>query len=287
MGMFTLSLSGLLAKAEVDVKSFDDADPTFISRYLIQAGILEAYQLHQGSKKLKVLDVGGAGSIISKFIDTDLTIIDVLPNEKKFKKYVQASALDMPFPDKSFDAVISCDVLEHIPKDDQVQFLQEAARVTKDLLVIAAPFNLKGVRDAEVAANNYFKKMSGQEHPWLIEHLRSELPALTKAKVVIENQGLHTTHVSHTSLDNWQLVTRAGFLMGQASVHPEFTDVIRKLNDYYLKHMMATDFSATGYRSFLVASRRHEVDIKIEPDVYNPDQAMIYAHLTDAILELL
>src|SRR5688572_19784803 len=127
MGMFTLSPSGLLPKQRFDLSEFEDSDPTYVSRYLIQAAIVESYQQHQGSKKLKVLDVGGAGSIISKFVDVDLTIIDILPNDRNFKKYVQASALDMPFKDKSFDIVISCDVLEHIPKEDQTTFLTESA----------------------------------------------------------------------------------------------------------------------------------------------------------------
>lgn len=285
--MFTLSPSGLLPNNRFDFSRFGDVDPTFISRYLIQASILDAYQKHQSNKKLKVLDVGGAGSIIAEFIDIDLTILDILPNDGNLKKYVRATALNMPFPNKSFDAVISCDVLEHIAQDDQTKFLQESARVTRDLLVLAAPFNLKGIRDAEISANEYYRKITGKNHRWLMEHLRSELPSLQKTKLILDKSGLQSEHFSHTALDNWQLVTRTGFLLGEKKQHTKFLDCIRQINQYYLDNIMPKDFSTSGYRSFIVASRRHDIDIKSEPDIFNPEHANIFTFLTDAMLPLL
>ena len=203
--MFTLSPSGLLAKEKIDFSLYDGLDPTFISRYLIQASILKAYQKHIGSKKLKVLDVGGAGTIINQFIDIDLTILDTLPNNAKLDNYIEGSALLMPFADNSFDAVISCDVLEHIKKEDRDKFIKESARVSKDFLIIAAPCNLTGVRLAEIAANNFYKEMTERDHIWLLEHLQDELPELNSAIDILNNIGLKTDYFSHTSLDYWQL----------------------------------------------------------------------------------
>lgn len=287
MAMFTLSPSGLLNNHSVDFSIYRGVDPTFLSRYILQASILKAYQLHQGIDKLKILDVGGSGSIIEQFIDVDLTIIDILPNVAKTRNYVQGSALSMPFADSQFDAIISCDVLEHIPKDDRPAFLKESARVSKDLVIVAAPFNLKGVRDAEIEANEYYKKMTGVDHRWLLEHLLDELPGLQKARLVLEKAGLNSSHFSHTSLDNWQLVTRAGFLLAQKDIYPEFTDNMEELIKYYLKEIMPHDFSKFGYRSFLIASKKHEIDIKSEPDVYQPQLTAIYTMLTNSILSLL
>lgn len=285
--MFTLSPSGLLARDRINSSEYSSFDPTYISRYLIQAGILEAYQLHQGAKKLKVLDVGGAGSILSEFIDIDLTILDMLPNEHKAKNYVKGDALAMPFADKSFDVVVSCDVIEHIPKDSRSAFLKESARATKDLLIVAAPFNLKGVRDAEVSANNFYKEMTGQDHRWLLEHLVDELPNIKQAALTLEKVGLNTAYFSNTALDNWQLVTRVGFLLSHVDGKSAFAHDLRKLNEYYLDNLMQQDFSTTGYRSFLVASKKHEVDIKSEKDAYNPKLVEVFSLITNAILRLL
>ncbi len=283
--MFTLSPSGLLARKKVVASDYSGADPTFVSRYLLQSSILEAYQSHQGIKKLKILDVGGSGSLITKFIDVDLTIIDILPNKNKALNYVQGSALAMPFADRSFDAVISCDVLEHIPKQDRETFLKESARVTNDLIIVAAPFNLPGVRDAEIEANNFYKKMTGEDHRWLIEHLQDTLPDIRDAHSALRSSKLKTGHFSHTALDHWQLVTRAGFLLDQNK--PEFVDRIEALNQYYLENIMTNDFSETGYRTFLLGSKKHEIDIKPEPDAFNAKLTPIFSLLTDAILALL
>ncbi len=286
--MFTLSPSGLLQSGKIDTLKYSSLDPTFISRYLLQAAILEAYQNHEyADKKLKVLDVGGAGSIIGDFIDVDLSVIDVLPNTTKLPNYTQGDALVMPYADNSFDAVISCDVIEHIPKQDRAAFLKESARVTKDLMIVAAPFDLKGVREAEISANDYYRAMTGEDHRWLLEHLQDELPNIKQAALDLEKAGLNTAHFSHTALNNWQLVTRAGFLLAHQDQHEKFAEVIRELNKYYLDNIMAGDFSTTGYRSFLVASKKHEVDIKPEPDVLDPKLTRIFSLLTESILYLL
>ena len=285
--MLSINPSELLSKEKFDANDFTDVDPTFVSRYLLQAAILRDYQRQQGIKKLKVLDVGGSGSILTNFIDVDLTIIDILPNIANLPNYIQGSALTMPFADNSFDVVVSCDVLEHISKNDRPLFLKESARVTKDLMIVAAPYNLQGVRPAEIAANKYYKDMTGEDHRWLFEHLLDELPDLELAKSGLASDGLNVTHFSHTALDHWQLVTRAGFLLVQAPIHPKFVSKIQDLNRYYLENIMRHDFSATGYRSFLLASKQHELNITNSPDAYSPELEAIFSLLSDAILELL
>lgn len=285
--MLTLSPSGLLNRASIDTEKYNSLDPTYVSRYLLQAGILKAYKQHQGNKKLKVLDVGGSGSILTQFIDIDLTIIDVLPNKQKSPNYVQGNALAMPFADSSFDIVLSCDVLEHIPKNDRTAFLKESARVTKDVMVVAAPFNLPGVRDAEISANAYYKKMTGNDHRWLLEHLLDELPSLRQAELALEKQGMELGYFSHTALSNWQLVTRAGFLLAHNGEKQEFSEQIRKINQYYLDNIMTNDFSKNGYRTFIVASKKHEVDIKAEPEQHDDKNEALFTILTDAVLTVL
>lgn len=96
----------------------------------------------------KVLDLGcGDGSLGSRLIkenncrvwgaDVSGLAVD-LANEKGIT--AQVADLDheeLPFEDRFFDHVVLCDVLEHVffPK----KVLEEAKRLTKDSLIVAAP----------------------------------------------------------------------------------------------------------------------------------------------------
>lgn len=285
--MLTISPNNLFGNSKIDIDQYTLLDPTYVSRYLLLAGILEAYKYHNGGKKIKVLEVGGSGSILERFVDIDLTIMDILPNVGKIKNYIRGDALKMPFADATFDAVLSCDVLEHIPEANREMFLKESTRVTKDLMVVAAPYNLSGVREAEISANNYYKKMTGRDHRWLLEHLMGDLPDLKRAEHILEKQLLHVGTFSNTSLDNWQLVTRTGFLLSTQGGRTNFVDYLRQINKYYLETMMKSDFSKNGYRTFLVASKKHEIDIKTEQSPDNLELTNLYSLLTDSMLELL
>jgi ubiquinone/menaquinone biosynthesis C-methylase UbiE len=50
--------------------------------------------------------------------------------------FLQGSALSIPWPDNSFDAIISSDVLEHIAPDDIPVLVQELHRVSRSLVIL-------------------------------------------------------------------------------------------------------------------------------------------------------
>lgn len=55
-------------------------------------------------------------------------------------KFVQASGLDMPFEDRSFDIVHSSAVIEHVGSHaNQVKFAQECARVARKAIFLTTP----------------------------------------------------------------------------------------------------------------------------------------------------
>lgn len=47
-------------------------------------------------------------------------------------RFNQGSAIAIPFPESSFDTVVSWEVIEHIPKNTEDQMLQEARRVLRE-----------------------------------------------------------------------------------------------------------------------------------------------------------
>jgi ubiquinone/menaquinone biosynthesis C-methylase UbiE len=129
-----------------------------------QLGKLEAAKkLIKFSKKDKVLDVGcGTGIITAEIaklvksvtgVDVSKGMIDNALSAKNVM-YMVAEAERLPFPDKSFDKVVSFTVLQDIK--DWEPALTEMARVSKDLVLVTIQKRGKDIKNVENFLSNYF-----------------------------------------------------------------------------------------------------------------------------------
>ncbi len=66
-------------------------------------------------------------------------------NQSLTYSFVNASAYEMPFEDETFDVVVSCEVIEHVQKPEQL--LKEAHRVLKNggQIILTTPYRLTEV----------------------------------------------------------------------------------------------------------------------------------------------
>jgi SAM-dependent methyltransferase len=105
------------AEAAAESQAVKGQGRRFVDRYHLSTG--------------KVLDVGAGRGYLQDMVE-DYTGLDISPTARRFfhKKFVLASATQMPFHDGEFNAAWSIWVLEHVPHPEHA--LLEMRRVVKD-----------------------------------------------------------------------------------------------------------------------------------------------------------
>jgi SAM-dependent methyltransferase len=89
---------------------------------------------------------------------------------------VLATAMQLPFRNGSFDAVIASDVLEHVPPDRRRLVILEALRVARKLTIFGFPSGADALEYDKKLAEVYDRRRL--ERPmWLQEHIRHGFPA--------------------------------------------------------------------------------------------------------------
>ncbi len=130
-----------------------------------------------------ILEVGSGGLGITPYLGREVTGLDrhFDPPIHPLVKTKIGSALKIPFEDKSFDVVISVDMLEHLPSTQRKKAIAEILRVTKKEIILAVPTGQESLnQDQELAA--FYKKINRNNYPFLTEHKSFGLPSKEEIK---------------------------------------------------------------------------------------------------------
>ena len=246
-------------------KSVRMFDPSYVTRYAIVCKAILAVENEIG-RKLKILDIGGYNGAAQVLLPGhDITILDVI-KDSKAKNYVQYNGGKMPFKAQSFDAVISCDTLEHVRPEERDEFISEMGRVTKEFLVLGAPFATPGVAEAEQRSDIFYQGLTNeQSYIWLKEHREFGLPKTNWFEEAIVKIGFTFSRFSHTSIDLWEIMLRTSFFLAGniKPVDPRTANKLNRSNEKYLQECTFYDFPETGYRTFYIGSRHYKINIKL------------------------
>lgn len=146
------------------------------------------------SKKHTILEVGaGAHANLAQYLpEDDITFLDlVLPEEVLADpRFVVGDATNLSYEAESFDFVVALDVIEHIPVEKRMQFIENINRVAKIGVILSAPhYSSKNPYEDELLKKIYL--VCGSEPPiWIDEHIDCTLPAKADIVDMVKAQGV-------------------------------------------------------------------------------------------------
>jgi SAM-dependent methyltransferase len=207
--------------------------------------------LRNSDRPFKILDVGGHPGHILDFLPKDeITIVDQL--ECDLPQYMKADALDLPFDRESFDVVVTTDVLEHIHQENRNRFLKELCRVSKQYVILAAPFSDPQVAAAEQILFEFIKYRLRYEHHFLKEHFQYGLPKLNNTIAFLQTQFGESVSIPNGYLINWLMTMIADFY---CDMDPKLSDLKKRINRYYNQYYYPYDNYAPCYRHVLISAK--------------------------------
>lgn len=219
-------------------------------RYKIIADLIEA--VRDRGRIFSILEVGSGGhKTLGLFLPGDrIYYLDKsFPPELAGKsEFVTGDATNLPFNNGTFDLVISTDVYEHIVPGQRHRCLIELIRISKEMTVLAAPFNTGKVASYERRCNEHYRAIFSTDHPWLKEHIANGLPDLETTFNFIKGQGYHVEIIPNGYLTRWLTMQVNSFI---TTNKPALLELVTQLNSFYNLHFYEADNREPSYRKVL------------------------------------
>ncbi len=132
-----------------------------------------------GKDNFSVLDVGGGMGELAAFIPAASYCL-AEPSVNGI------SGTKLPFPDHSFDIVVSCHVLEHIPLEKRDLFLDQLLSKAQYGLILLNPFHINGSHVEE----RLKLVIEVTDAEWAKEHLACSLPTIADIEYYAKRNNL-------------------------------------------------------------------------------------------------
>ena len=88
-----------------------------------------------------------------------IDIFDIKPLPPSWKPIIiDARYMDFRFPEKSIDVIQACDFIEHLTKEDGLEWLKNAERIARKAILIFTPIGLVHSPAADFHPENPYEK---------------------------------------------------------------------------------------------------------------------------------
>ena len=257
---------------------------TSFDRYARYAAIDRAVRASLGAGALRVLDVGDTAGHLHTF-DPGLDVVGVdvqlEPLRLPGTPVALADGTRLPFADGTFDAVVSSDVLEHVAPEGRPAFLSELTRVSRDLVVVAAPFDTPGVAGVEELVRRYALIALGAEQPQLEEHRHNGLPDLEAAVAALVDAGAEVLTVGAGNLSDWLTMMVLRF---QLEARPALRPLAEGYDTLYNYSFAHRNDEPPFYRHLIIARTGGPPDAGEPPVVGSGEQGVVVPAVLSALL---
>jgi len=92
------------------------------------------------TKPKTVLEIGIGNKTVSNYLKQMRFQITTCDFDKNLQPDIVADIRNLPFKTNSFDTILACQILEHIPFEDVKKALSELKRVSKKNVIISIPY---------------------------------------------------------------------------------------------------------------------------------------------------
>jgi SAM-dependent methyltransferase len=196
-----------------------------------------------GSEEFSVLDVGGGFGQLASFIPRSKYCL-VEPSVNGL------SGLELPFAENTFDYVVSCHVLEHIPESDRSVFLDQLLSKAKRGVILLNPFHLDNTSEDDRL--KLFVEITNAD--WAIEHLECGLPKIEEIEDYARKKGIGVTIKENGTMTT----TMAMVFVSYFSTRLGETESLKKINRMYNQNfldMLASEKTPTAYLIYFDVSQ--------------------------------
>jgi len=179
-------------------------------------------------RPLQTLDVGSGDTGLSRFLGREVVGVDLdFPAAVRWSNHpatllrpIRATATSLPFRDRSFDAVVSMDMFEHLPAPERPKALREILRVARRTAIVGFPFGRRASEFDRSALR--VERDRGIELPWRHEHVLrgtpdEELHAEIFRIVELVRPEMKVSWFGHEGMSGLKLRWRFQFLISKDS----------------------------------------------------------------------
>jgi len=196
-----------------------------------------ANAISQQGESLSVLDVGGGAGNLSRFIPNNpYCLAEPIVNG--------ISGENLPFEDGSFDLVVSCHVLEHIPTSGRDAFLDNLMSKAKKAVILINPFySNESSERLEFIVEEW-------RSSWAQEHLDCEMPRTEDVLDYAKRRGLSCKMTPNANISTTLSLIWVDQLMNRKETLDKWHRFNRFVNTKMM-HMMDSEAFPTAYLTVL------------------------------------